>query len=62
MDEITKLTYKDLVGWHKKIFQPSNLLVISHGDMHPSKMINNFRKISEPWKWLDIKTVAFSNR
>lgn len=36
---ITNLKYSDIVNWHKKIFNPQNLIIISHGDLHPTKLI-----------------------
>jgi Zn-dependent M16 (insulinase) family peptidase len=43
-DEIIKLRYQDIVEWYPKVFNPSNLLIMSHGDLHPIKLIHNFRK------------------
>lgn len=37
--EITSIKYEDMLKWHTKIFDPSNLLIISHGDFHPAKLI-----------------------
>jgi Zn-dependent M16 (insulinase) family peptidase len=46
-DEIIKLSHGEIVEWYKKIFIPENLLMISHGDMHPIKLIQKFRKHSK---------------
>ena len=41
--DICKVSYEDLLEWHTKIFDPQNLLIVSHGDLHPAKLIQKYR-------------------
>jgi Zn-dependent M16 (insulinase) family peptidase len=50
--DVVKLRYADLMGWYRKIFTPVNLLVFSHGDMHPSTLIRSFKTITKEFKWV----------
>lgn len=45
--QIVRVKYQDIVNWYNKLFCPSNLLVISHGDIHIAKIIDNFRNITK---------------
>lgn len=49
--DITKVSYPNLLEWHSKVFNPKNLLIISHGDLHPAKLIQKYREITTKFNW-----------
>lgn len=49
--ELLGFTYLDALSWYRKIFQPKNLVMLSHGDLHPIKVAESYRKVIQKFDW-----------
>lgn len=51
--ELLQLTYEQTLTWYRKVFTPQNMVMLTHGDFHPVKIAESFRKITDRLQWKD---------
>ncbi|KAH9599944.1 Peptidase M16 [Trypanosoma melophagium] len=57
--DVLKLTYEELVGFHKKHYHPSNSITFTYGDQHPEKWMKTLNEYFSSFSRSEAVTVPF---